>query len=131
DPHVRPEPERRVGWYRDRCLQCHAADGPERPKQGTATAAPCSLPRPKRLAQDPKDSCIDCHMPAVHPEDAGHTAFTDHRILRPGHKPAEGPGKTEEEIPLPLTHFHRGPLDRADRATARDWGLALGDQILN
>jgi tetratricopeptide (TPR) repeat protein len=49
--------------YRERCLSCHAAT------LDTAHAAP---------GRD----CVACHMPKLPATDGGHTAFTNHRILR-------------------------------------------------
>jgi hypothetical protein len=71
DPHTIPAPERRVGFYRDRCLECHAGSDPE-----------CSLPEERRRQTTAEDSCIDCHMPRVAANDVPHTSQTDHRVLR-------------------------------------------------
>jgi predicted CXXCH cytochrome family protein len=62
DPHEQPEPAARAGYYRGKCLQCH----------GTL-AADHHADRP---------DCTGCHMPRVESADIGHTAVTDHRILR-------------------------------------------------
>jgi predicted CXXCH cytochrome family protein len=62
DPHVQPEPASRAAYYRGKCLQCH----------GTLAA--------NHHADRP--DCIGCHMPRVESADIGHTAVTDHRILK-------------------------------------------------
>ncbi len=56
DPHQ--EPPDKVGWYRAKCLGCHA--DPHDGKKG--------------------GDCARCHMPATHAYDGGHTAFHDHFI---------------------------------------------------
>jgi predicted CXXCH cytochrome family protein len=62
DPHVQPEPAARAAYYRGKCLQCH----------GTLAA--------NHHAERP--DCTGCHMPRVESADIGHTAVTDHRILK-------------------------------------------------
>ncbi len=62
NPHVQPEPAARAEYYRARCLQCHA-----------------TLAEPHHPEQR---DCVACHMPRVDSADIGHTAVTDHRILR-------------------------------------------------
>lgn len=62
DPHDEPEPAVRTAYYRRKCLQCHQA-----------LAAGHHVDRP---------DCTGCHMPRVESADIGHTAVTDHRILR-------------------------------------------------
>ncbi len=62
DPHAQPEPSARAAYYRGKCLQCHAT-----------------------LAADhhaDRLDCTGCHMPRVESADIGHTAVTDHRILK-------------------------------------------------
>jgi hypothetical protein len=61
DPHSIPAD--RVSFFRARCLSCHRA------------ALPAG--HPARTAD-----CLPCHMPRREAVDGGHTAFTDHRILR-------------------------------------------------
>lgn len=67
DPHENPAEEKRVDWYRSRCLSCHGEDGGQ-----------CSEQTQKRTAV--QDSCMDCHMPQYPAADV-HSAQTDHRIL--------------------------------------------------
>lgn len=54
--------------FRERCVSCHAQTQPH------------------------GDDCAGCHMPRTNARDGGHTAFTDHRIRKPGGaKAAESP----------------------------------------
>lgn len=71
DPHANPTADSRVTFYRQRCLNCHAADDPE-----------CSLALERRLEVTAEDSCIDCHMPRIAANDIPHTSQTDHRVLQ-------------------------------------------------
>ncbi len=64
DPHSVPLPERKVAFYRDRCMNCHKDRG-------------CNLP----LAARPENNCVACHMPPTG-SDLRHTTITDHRVLR-------------------------------------------------
>ncbi|MGC2659619.1 MAG: tetratricopeptide repeat protein [Bryobacteraceae bacterium] len=61
NPHEKPAQP--VAYFRDRCLSCHAA------------TLPATHGAPTR-------DCIGCHMPKLPASDGGHTAFTNHRILR-------------------------------------------------
>ena len=63
DPHSTPAPEKRVAFYRGKCLACH----------GDAFAA-------KHHADQP--DCTSCHMPRTTTADVAHTQATDHRILK-------------------------------------------------
>jgi hypothetical protein len=66
DPHGRPAPAERPAHYRDRCLSCHEEKA-------------CALDAKRRLAKQPDDNCIACHMPTVG-TDLAHFAFTHHRV---------------------------------------------------
>ncbi len=68
DPHEKPEPP--STYYRARCLACH----------GEALVGRHSKPA---------DDCTGCHMQRRSAQDGGHTAFTDHEILR---RPRTGGG---------------------------------------
>ncbi len=110
DPHAKPPPERRVAYYRDRCLQCHRQKG-------------CSLPEAERLRRSPADSCIDCHMPRYGSSDIPHTASTDHRVLR---EPAAAPADAKPAGDgLPLVSFYRGRPAPEGGADDRDRAIAL------
>jgi hypothetical protein len=111
DPHELPAPEKRVAFFRGRCLQCHRESS-------------CSLPSERRRKKNPADSCIDCHMPYAPSENIAHAAVTDHRILR---RPEEQPRLHRERrmSEIPLVHFHQDLVDPADPAVKRDLALAM------
>jgi tetratricopeptide (TPR) repeat protein len=112
NPHDYVGPERRVAYYRDRCLSCH-------------TLQSCALPLPARLRENKDDSCIACHMPHYEAEDVAHTAETDHRIVRRPRQPA-GPSVPAVTAGPLLVPFHGNRLaPEEDRELARDRGLAL------
>ena len=67
NPHDSPDESDKVASYRKTCLSCHESDGG------------CKLPEKRRLAQNPANNCIACHMPKSG-TDIPHFAFTHHRI---------------------------------------------------
>ena len=69
DPHTLPEPADRIADDQKRCLECHAKRG-------------CSLTAEVRLKKSPQDDCVSCHMSTLPGSTVGHSAITDHRILR-------------------------------------------------
>ncbi len=73
DPHVQPGAEEKAGYYRARCIACHApmAD--------------------RHFSRQP--DCTACHMPRLQSADIAHTAVTDHRIIR--QRQNEAPQSTE------------------------------------
>jgi hypothetical protein len=116
DPHRRPGPEERVGYYRGRCLECHADD------RG------CRLPAASRRERSRDDDCTACHMPRLGRSDIPHLAATDHRIPRRAGAADRTPSGTEAKRPgeLPLVLFHRESMDDRRRAeVGRDLGVAL------
>jgi tetratricopeptide (TPR) repeat protein len=113
DPHAAVGPERRVAYYRGRCLACHTEES-------------CTLPRPERLRADRDDSCIACHMPRYGAGDVAHTAATDHRIPRRPRGQAAPPGPGSRPGPGPLlVPFGRDAVADDDRGLRRDLGVAL------
>jgi hypothetical protein len=65
DPHVQPDGVERAGYYRAKCVGCHA---------------------PKAAAHYPRQrDCTACHMPRMDSADISHTVVTDHRIVRAPH----------------------------------------------
>ncbi|MCR9199604.1 MAG: tetratricopeptide repeat protein [Planctomycetaceae bacterium] len=121
-PHGIPAAQQRVAFYRDRCLNCHAA-----PQKG------CSVPLSQRHLDSPEDSCIVCHMPAASASDVPHTAQTDHRILRryvtsgkprPRHEPALF---QKDDFPLSRAEIQRalGLQLESTAATRTDANAAL------
>jgi hypothetical protein len=111
DPHSLPEPEKRVAFYRDRCLVCHADAG-------------CRLPEHERLKRN-ENSCVDCHMPKAESANIVHMAVTDHRIVRrPGYNPPT-PDRLRPGGDLPMIHFHAHlPGARGDDARRNEGLLA-------
>jgi len=115
DPHASPAAAARVGYYRQRCLQCHE-------KQG------CSLPVTERLQANAEDSCMDCHMPATRSE-IQHAAVTDHRIRRSPNllkaKTAARPAPADSHGLRPYVLYHEQDRPRDDPDRDRDYGIAL------
>lgn len=74
DPHEVPIETQRIGYYRDRCLQCHNDRG-------------CSLDETARREQE--NSCIACHMPRLGIDAIAHASRTDHRLMRRPTPPAD------------------------------------------
>ncbi|MFL5341540.1 MAG: tetratricopeptide repeat protein [Gemmataceae bacterium] len=112
DPHELPAAERKVEYYRQRCMECHKDHG-------------CTLPLPDRLATQKDDSCVACHMQPTG-SNIIHTTIADHRILR---RPEAAPTPPADDWPatadMPLVHFHRHLLDGPDPEVDRALGLAL------
>ncbi|MDA1013889.1 MAG: tetratricopeptide repeat protein [Planctomycetota bacterium] len=67
NPHDSPPAPQKAAYYRDKCLSCHAETGG------------CQLDETKRLAKNPQNDCVSCHMPKAD-TDIPHFAFTHHRI---------------------------------------------------
>jgi Flp pilus assembly protein TadD len=108
DAHELPAEEKRLGYYRDRCLTCH-------------TTQSCALPPADRRSKE--DACTICHMPRFASADVAHTAMTDHRIPR-------RPGATRSPSVAslaggPLQYFHKELVRSDDPDVARDQALAL------
>ena len=115
DPHRLPAPEERVGYYRRRCLECHADRG-------------CALPATVRLERSRDDDCIGCHMPPSSGTEVLHTATTNHRIPRRADANDRSPTGTGEPRSgrEPVAIFHRDLMDDRDRVAAeRDIGVAV------
>jgi tetratricopeptide (TPR) repeat protein len=112
NPHEAVAGERRIAYYRDRCLRCHQEHG-------------CDLPEETRRKKSPGDSCVACHMPRSASSDIVHTAATDHRILRKGGEAPTGREGEGDRPDGPLWDFHRGPPDLHDVGQGRDLGVAL------
>lgn len=79
NPHEEPDGTRAAAYFREKCLTCH-------------TSANCTLSLQTRLAQQPPDNCIGCHMPKRGLTQISHSALTNHRI----------PARPGEEMPLDL-----------------------------
>jgi hypothetical protein len=119
DPHKHAGPDQRVGYFRQKCLQCHGGKSPG--EDG------CTESRARRLAAN-QNSCIDCHMPRYSASNIAHIAATDHRILRKRGERPRGHGPAPMPDGLPLTPFHPWP-DPRDANLRRDRALALADLL--
>jgi hypothetical protein len=140
DPHRMPAAEEKVKFFRDRCLQCHQETAGENltlkgkgetgrpsPLRGgrKVKAPPCAMPKTSRLKKSKQDSCIDCHMARFPNQEIGHTASTDHRILRKPKKAGpHSPGPMASRK-LPLVNFYQDLLDPQDPDAERDLAIAL------
>jgi len=62
DPHVQLTAGQKAGYYRAKCLGCHAAMATDHHSR--------------------EHDCTACHMPRIDSADIGHTMVTDHRIVR-------------------------------------------------
>jgi tetratricopeptide (TPR) repeat protein len=119
DPHEIPEPNHRVAFFRDRCLQCHKTHG-------------CSLSETARRANQNEDSCINCHMPKGDNKEVAHAAVTNHRVLRKAPPPSSGKTTHGPKEGLnPLVHFHAGLEKGAESDLERDLGIALATASTN
>ena len=102
DPHAEPAAEKKVAYYRGKCLNCHG-------EQFAVKHHP------------DKPDCTQCHMPSLPGKDVAHTESTDHRILR-----------YPKTLPLPrlqVRGIEGAPLvsfpdTDAPLATTRDFALA-------
>ena len=121
DPHALPEPEKKVAFYKQRCLVCHAGNEPQH--------AGCALPEPKRLAMSPQDDCIQCHMPKAQSKDVAHTSISDHHIPRWADRPPITHKKMDGEW---LRYFHQTEVDAhilTEEERQRDMGMALMELV--
>jgi hypothetical protein len=112
NPHELPAPEKRIAFFRDRCLQCHQESG-------------CSLPLEIRHQKNAADSCIDCHMPHGPSENIVHAAVSDHRILRRASGATPEARRERGPSEIPLLYFHRELVNPGDPAVDRDMALAM------
>ncbi len=117
DPHQLPAADKRIAYYRDRCLACH----------GEARSAP---PPPSACKEGGDEDCLRCHMPRLPKTEIPHTATTDHRILRPDKARTGTPGTTRPSGPreMPWVYYHADQADPRDPEVTRDLGIALVEQ---
>ena len=113
DPHALPSAEERESFYRNRCMNCHAQKG-------------CTLPKAERLAKNPNDSCIACHMPTLG-STVPHTVVTNHTIPRHGDArlPESRKGSWPQAGQLPLLPFPPALAEVEDPEQTRNLGIAL------
>ena len=83
DPHSSPSAETRIGFYRVKCLACHAS---------LASSHHADHP-----------DCASCHMPREETQDIAHEQVTDHRIQITG-KPFVSPLSDQELVPIGGLH---------------------------
>jgi Flp pilus assembly protein TadD len=140
DPHQLPVPEKRVAFYRARCLACHeiSADGgaathkvraaAKRIAQGSLDHSPKQGSAPLTIRHSATDDCSACHMTRRTTSNVAHEAITDHRILRnPNHagkihdqgRSGSKPGQ------FPLVYFDRDLHDPQDPEVLRDLAVAM------
>jgi len=109
DPHRSVPPEKRVSFYRAKCLACHTGLSP------------------KHHANQP--DCTSCHMPANASTDVAHTAVTDHRILR---RPDMGPAMSNAQVtPASLPRLVPFPASPEAEQDTRDLALAWASMAEN
>jgi tetratricopeptide (TPR) repeat protein len=123
DPHSEPPLEEKAKFYRNRCLQCHREAPTDR-----RLARHCAVPEASRREKSKEDSCIQCHMARFPNAEIGHTASTDHRILR---KPDKGANHSPEAKESRLVNFYQNLLDPQDREAERDLAIALVQYSIN
>jgi Tfp pilus assembly protein PilF len=111
DPHELPSEDKKVDYYRQRCLQCHEEKS-------------CTAPETDRHQTSPKDNCIQCHMPRFDTADIAHTASTDHRIRRRTYKTLIG-AKPLSLGEMPIVNFYHDQVDPKKFSDSRDLGVAL------
>ena len=63
------------------CATCH---DPHREPENTFAAQQAHCQGCHQSTRPHGEACTTCHMPRTESSDGGHTAFTDHRIRRPG-----------------------------------------------
>ncbi len=111
DAHELPAQNRRVEYYRGRCLECHREHG-------------CTVPLQQRLRTSKEDSCMVCHMPPYSASDIPHTAATNHRIVRRSTKPAESGERKDAAARAPVP-FYPAISTLGETELNRDRGIAL------
>jgi hypothetical protein len=107
DPHAKPHPQDREGYFRGRCLECHQTKG-------------CTEPLARRREVTRGDDCTVCHMPRGE-TNIGHVSLTDHRVPR---RPEPG-GVAEPPLPGRLVPFGRDRVDPDDAELLRDLAVGL------
>jgi hypothetical protein len=85
DPHFSPQESDKPGFYRAKCLKCHAADD-------------CRELPARRQAAPIADSCVACHMPSLNASDVPHTTQTDHRVPRQPDGPPDSPTRKSNRL---------------------------------
>jgi Cytochrome c554 and c-prime len=133
DPHVQPSAQQASSYFRAKCMQCH-------------TEKSCTLDLHQRLAQDPGDNCITCHMQKQPALTVSHSTLTDHRIRRTPDEPYPEiafreslpgtgfihvnavPGKDDRVPAVSLLQAYRKELVRS-HLEYKDYYFSLLDQL--
>jgi predicted CXXCH cytochrome family protein len=115
DPHRSPAPEKRVAFFRERCLRCHE------PLVADKSLAGLSHRHSKT------DNCIECHMPRRSAANIAHDVITDHRILRRADEKTAAAREPHSAGPgqIPLVDFYRDVRAANDPDLNRDLALAM------
>jgi len=100
DPHSRPTLDAKAGYFRSKCLECHAV------------SAPCKASAQLRARSE--NRCVDCHMPKSPVVDVAHAVYTDHSIPRRALAPTREPVSSKRVL---------NPFANSN-ASDRDLGLA-------
>ena len=96
DPHEQPRSDA-AGYYRKRCLSCHAETS-------------CSVPVSARARKAPPDDCAGCHMLRQNLTLISHSALTNHRIVAYEGEPYPEAAFHETSPELPdLVHVNAVP----------------------
>jgi hypothetical protein len=101
NPHEEVSTGEAEARYRAQCLRCH-------------TDQSCRLSSAKRLATNPPDDCVSCHMPKRVVSTISHAALTDHSIPARLTANAESPRQNKEASPADLLLL-TAPPDRWTR----------------
>ncbi len=119
DPHLKPAPDGRVAFFRERCVRCHEGAGKK----------VCSEPAAERVKKAPGDSCIDCHMPPRNAKDVVHAALSDHRVPRRPGDPSRRAPVPEREGSGPLSSYFADVLPEDVPGQRRDLGVAMTEML--
>ncbi len=93
--HNQPSPERKVSYYRQKCLSCHSD-------------LSCLISIETRLGQRPPNDCAGCHMPKRDINVISHSSLTNHRIIVSKDQPYPAVAYRQTTADLPeLVHVNR------------------------
>jgi hypothetical protein len=110
DPHVQPAPAEKAGYYRARCIGCHA-------------------PQATNHHRDQPD-CTTCHMPRMESADISHTVVTDHRIVRVPQRDRPRSTKVDRLVPFVTAKAEERELGLAYAEVAlRGSAFAAGEAL--
>jgi hypothetical protein len=116
DPHALPSEEKKIAFYRDRCMTCHKDRG-------------CSAPAAAQREQN--DNCVACHMHRSGTSDIPHVASTDHRILRDPDHSQNNTRADGLEPEVQMVDFYREQAVSGEKVSSRDLGVSLMELALS